>query len=103
MVQISERSVGPDDVVVTIYPHSELWKLPVDGYHRVPERTWGRLDRKSPVSGLCADMVDTCLVFVCHCNSTGRTTMMHTPTMVDMQVRPFVLARFCESNQRTVF
>ncbi|KAK2463194.1 hypothetical protein APHAL10511_004849 [Amanita phalloides] len=85
MVQISERSVGPDDVVVTIFPRSELWRLPASGYHRVPERTWAKLDKNSPVSGLCTDMADTSLVLVCHCNSTGRTTMMHTPTVVDMQ------------------
>ncbi len=96
MVQIHERSVGPDDVVVNTYPHSELWRLPIVGYHRVPERTWAKLYKTSPVSGLCADMADSSLVFICHCKSTGRTTMMHTPTMVDMQVRPLVFTMFCE-------
>ncbi|PFH50916.1 hypothetical protein AMATHDRAFT_3543 [Amanita thiersii Skay4041] len=85
MVQISERSVGPNDVVVTIFPHSEHWRYPAQEYYRIPERTWARMDKSSPYSGLCTDMVDTGLVFVCHCKSTSRTTLMHTPSEVDLQ------------------
>ena len=98
MVQISERPVGPDDVNVTIYPHSELWKYPVTGYCRVPERTWAKLGENSPVLGLCTDMADTCFIFVCHCNSTRRTTVMHTPSLVDMQVRLRTFTRSRDSN-----
>ncbi|KAJ7730138.1 hypothetical protein B0H16DRAFT_1585492 [Mycena metata] len=53
-------------------------------YERIGERCWGGMSPDSPVPGLCADLVDTCLVFVFHCEVSGRTTLCHVVSSTDL-------------------
>ncbi|KAJ7154000.1 hypothetical protein C8R43DRAFT_1106642 [Mycena crocata] len=55
-------------------------------YERIGERGWGCLNPDSPVRGLCTDLVDTCLVFVFHCEGTKRTTLCHAVSGTDIAV-----------------
>ncbi|KAJ7751753.1 hypothetical protein DFH07DRAFT_826039 [Mycena maculata] len=55
-------------------------------YERIEERGWGCLNPDSPTPGLCTDLVDTCFVFVFHCEANGRTTLCHTVSGIDTAV-----------------
>ncbi|KAJ7213107.1 hypothetical protein GGX14DRAFT_446316, partial [Mycena pura] len=55
-------------------------------HERIEERGWGCLDPESPISGLCTDLVATCIVFVFQCRATRRTTLCHVVSKTDIAV-----------------
>ncbi|KAJ7633346.1 hypothetical protein DFH06DRAFT_1479608 [Mycena polygramma] len=84
-MKITEFVVGSDGLKPQQYPNGTYYWLQTD-YERIEERGWGRLHRDSPVPGLCTDLIETCLVFVFHCGTTGKTTLCHAVSGTDLAV-----------------
>ncbi|KAJ7242145.1 hypothetical protein B0H12DRAFT_1074333 [Mycena haematopus] len=86
-MKITEIVLGPGDYkfLPTADSGTYCW-LQKEHYERIEERCWGRMNRDSPISGLCTDLVDTCFVFVFHCGANGRTTLSHVVSGIDIAV-----------------
>ncbi|KAJ7477607.1 hypothetical protein FB451DRAFT_1242826 [Mycena latifolia] len=81
-MKITELVVGPGAYELILPAH---YLFPTE-YERIEERCWGGMSPDSPVLGLCTDLVDTCLVFVFHCEASRRTTLCHVVSGTDLAV-----------------
>ncbi|KAK7014238.1 hypothetical protein R3P38DRAFT_3002668 [Favolaschia claudopus] len=84
-MEIQELAVGPGDFGVLKIAEASFYWFSTD-YERIEERGWGCMSSESPVSGLCTDLVNTCIVFVLHCETNARTALCHVVSGTDRTV-----------------
>ncbi|KAJ6452767.1 hypothetical protein C8R45DRAFT_1040027 [Mycena sanguinolenta] len=84
-MKITELVLGPRQYTHLPTPEGTYYCFQTE-YERIEERGWGCLNPASPISGLCTDLVNTCFVFVFHCEANGRTTLCHVVSGTDIAV-----------------
>ncbi|KAJ7576527.1 hypothetical protein C8J56DRAFT_970521 [Mycena floridula] len=84
-MKITELVVGPGDYKLLSTEDGRHYWFQTE-YERIEERGWGCLNSDSAIPGLCTDLVDTCFVFVFHCEANGRTTLCHAVSGTDIAV-----------------